>query len=185
MQNKNNEIETITLGGGCFWCVEAVFQKIRGVILVESGYTGGASKNPSYEEICSGTSGHVEVCQISFDTKLISLETLLLIFWQTHDPTTLNRQGNDVGTQYRSVIFYHNQEQKVLAEKLKAHLGYEQTFDKPIVTSIEAFEVFYKAEEYHQNYYRNHPNQSYCHYIISPKLKKLETILNQIDNIEK
>jgi peptide-methionine (S)-S-oxide reductase len=163
--------EIATLGGGCFWCVEAVFLRIPGVLSVKSGYAGGKTKSPTYKEICTGTTGHAEVIQITFDPKKISFSQILDIFWHAHDPTTLNRQGNDVGTQYRSVIFYHNENQKAIAETSKKDSGY--LFKSPIVTEISALPDFYLAEDYHQNYFALNPQNSYCNYVILPKLDKL------------
>jgi peptide-methionine (S)-S-oxide reductase len=172
-QIKSSEpLETATLGAGCFWCVEAVFQDLKGVHSVISGYSGGHVPNPTYREVTSGRTGHAEVCQIVFDPSVIPYEDLLEIYWETHDPTTLNRQGADVGTQYRSVIFYHGPEQKRTAESLKKKLTAEGRFENPIVTEITAFEAFYEAEDYHQDYYSQNPNQPYCRVVISPKLKK-------------
>lgn len=166
--------DTATFGAGCFWCVEAVFQQIKGVVKVTSGYMGGEIKNPSYKEVCSGSTGHVEVCQIIFDPKEITYKDLLEAFWQTHDPTTYNRQGNDFGTQYRSVIFYHSDEQKQLAEKYKKELDISGAFEKPIVTAIEPSSAFYVAEDYHQNYYNQNSDAPYCSFMIKPKLEKFK-----------
>ena len=166
-----NQTELATYGGGCFWCTEAVFQRLNGVKSVVSGYAGGKNPNPTYEEVCTGTSGHAEVIQIEFDPSKISYESLLDIFWVAHDPTTLNRQGADVGTQYRSVIFYHNDRQKEAAEKSKKAAASQ--FKDPIVTEISPLPKFYKAEAYHQNYYNNNPNAGYCRVVIRPKLDKL------------
>lgn len=171
-----NKMDTITLGTGCFWCSEAIFQDLKGVISVNPGYSGGLKYNPTYNEVCSGETGHAEVVQIVFDSTIISLTDLLGVFWQIHDPTTLNRQGADIGTQYRSVIFYHNISQKETAEKLKDDLIKSGSFKNSIVTEITAFERFYKAEEYHQNYYKQNPNQSYCTFVIGPKMEKFRKI---------
>ena len=161
--------EVATLGGGCFWCLEAVFEETRGVIDVVSGYTGGTLDNPSYEQVSNGATGHAEVVQVTFDPSIISYEALLKIFWLIHDPTTLNRQGNDVGTQYRSVIFYHDEKQKEQAEaSLKV---FSSKFTKPIVTEIKPLETFYKAEAYHQDYFKNNPAQGYCVFVVSPKVQ--------------
>jgi peptide-methionine (S)-S-oxide reductase len=165
-----------TFGTGCFWCTEAVFQQLKGVKSVVSGYSGGTAANPSYEQVCTGATGHAEVCQIEYDPHLISYEELLEVFFNTHDPTTLNRQGNDVGTQYRSVIFYHDEEQRKTAEKVRNELEAKKVFKQPIVTEITAFKHFYPAEDYHQNYFRNNPNQGYCRYVIAPKLAKFEKV---------
>ena len=167
-------IETITLGNGCFWCTEAVFQQVNGVISVASGYSGGHVVNPTYEQVCEKNTGHAEVLQVKFDTTLLSVDELLEIFWQTHDPTTLNRQGNDVGPQYRSVIFYHNQHQKERAEYFKKQLDGSGAYSDPIVTAIEPFTNFYIAENYHQNYYNQNGSQPYCYFVIRPKLEKFE-----------
>ena len=167
-------MEITTLGSGCFWCTEAVFQQLKGVKSVVSGYSGGHVKNPSYNQVTTGTTGHAEVCQIEFDPQQISFEEILEVFFNTHDPTTLNRQGNDYGPQYRSVIFYHNEEQKEIAEKMKHELDSSEQFKNPIVTEITAFDAFYPAEDYHQNFFRNNPAQGYCRYVIAPKLEKFE-----------
>ena len=177
-EEKLNQIEIATLGAGCFWCVEAVFERIDGVIDVVSGYTGGKTKNPSYKEVISGKTGHVETAQISFDKTKISYDQILEIFWLSHDPTTLNRQGNDVGTQYRSAIFFHNLNQKNIAEKSLKEKSNSRIFKNRIVTTIEKLDVFYEAENYHQDYFNNNPNAPYCQYIILPKLKKLNLIQN-------
>jgi peptide-methionine (S)-S-oxide reductase len=168
--------DTATFGTGCFWCTEAVFQELKGVLKVTSGYSGGTVKNPSYEEVCSGETGHAECLQIIYDPKVISFDELLEVFWEAHDPTTLNRQGNDVGTQYRSVIFYHNEEQKRKAEEYKLKLDKSGAFNSPIVTEITSFTHFYAAENYHQDYYRLHGNQPYCSFVIRPKVEKFEKV---------
>ncbi len=170
-------METITLGGGCFWCMEAVFQRLEGVLSVTSGYSGGNTLFPSYQEVCSGTTLHAEVVQIVFDNKNLSAEDLLYVFFAVHDPTTLNRQGNDVGTQYRSVIFYHNTTQKDTAVRLIKEIG--GAFDAPIVTQVEPVSVFYKAESYHQNYYQNHPDLPYCKMMIMPKIHKMASVFTE------
>lgn len=169
-------LETATFGGGCFWCTEAIFQEVNGVFSVVSGYSGGNVRNPSYREVTSGSTGHAEVIQIKFDPEVVSYLQLLEIFFKTHDPTTLNRQGADVGTQYRSVIFYHNSQQKEMAGKVKEALDKEKIWKDPIVTEISEFSAFYKAEDYHQNYFENNPNQAYCQFVIVPKLEKLEKL---------
>lgn len=169
-------LEKATFGSGCFWCTEAIFENLNGVTSVVSGYAGGHVDNPTYEEVCTGTTGHAEVTQITYDPNIISFDELLEVFWKTHDPTTLNRQGNDVGTQYRSVIFCHNEEQKELAEKYKAELDKSGAWDDPIVTEISPFTNFYVAEEYHQDYYMNNPNQGYCAFVIAPKLEKFKKV---------
>jgi peptide-methionine (S)-S-oxide reductase len=172
----DKKLEKATFGSGCFWCTEAIFERVKGVYSVISGYSGGKTDNPTYDEVCSETTGHAEVIQIEYDPEEITYDKILEIFWQTHDPTTLNRQGADIGTQYRSVIFYHNDEQKNLAEKYKSELDKSGAWDKPIVTQIAALDKFYKAEEYHQNYYEKNPNQGYCAFVIAPKLEKYKKI---------
>lgn len=165
--------ETITLGAGCFWCIEAVYQELKGVSEVVSGYSGGAIANPTYHQVCSGSTGHAEVVQVVFDPDVIALEDILDVFWRTHDPTTLNRQGPDVGTQYRSAIFYHSEQQREIAEKSKREADAAGIWSSPIVTEISPFTQFYVAEDYHQNFYRQNPNQPYCFVMIDPKLKQL------------
>lgn len=164
--------EMATFGAGCFWCVEAVFERLPGVQSVVAGYTGGTTKNPTYKEVCSGTTGHAEVARITYDPSVIPYERLLAMFWKSHDPTTLNKQGADVGTQYRSVIFYHDDAQRKAAEKSLKEA--QKDFDDPIVTRIEPLKDFYEAENYHQDYYNNNPNAPYCTFVIRPKLKKLK-----------
>ena len=166
--------ETITLGGGCFWCVEAVFQRVEGVLDVKPGYAGGHVKNPTYKEICTGKTGHAEVAQIRFDNTKISLAQIFNIFWQAHDPTTINRQGNDIGTQYRSVIFYHNNEQKSKAIKSKLSAKESGYWRDKIVTEITKLNNYSDAEDYHHDYYNQNSNQPYCIFVIKPKLDKLE-----------
>ncbi len=161
-----------TLGNGCFWCTEAIFQQLNGVIKVTSGYSGGHVENPSYKEVCTGTTGAAECLNIEYDPSTISFEDILEVFWQTHDPTTLNRQGADAGTQYRSVIFYRNDEQKTIAENYMAQLDKSGSFADPIVTTLEPFAVFYPAETYHQNYYNDNGSQGYCQFVIRPKVEK-------------
>jgi peptide-methionine (S)-S-oxide reductase len=175
---KDSSYETATFGAGCFWCVEAVFLQINGVKSVVSGYSGGSVKNPTYKEICTGLTGHAEVCQIVYDPKVVSYATLLQAFFLSHDPTTLNRQGNDVGTQYRSVIYYHNKDQKQLSEQIKKELDASGAFNQPIVTEISPLGIFYQAEDYHQNYYNQNDNQPYCQFVIKPKLEKFEKVFN-------
>lgn len=175
-QQKDTVYEKATLGSGCFWCTEAIFSRVEGVKEVVSGFSGGHTKNPSYKEVCTGNTGHAEVVQVTFDPKVISYPEILEIYWKMHDPTQLNRQGNDVGTQYRSVIFYHSQEQKQHAENLKATLEDAKIWDKPIVTQIVAFDKFYPAEDYHADYYENNPNQGYCRFVITPKVEKFEKL---------
>ena len=172
----NDTIETATFGTGCFWCTEAIFQQLEGVIKVTSGYSGGHVVNPTYEQVCNKTTGHAECLNIEYDKSKITFEELLEVFWKSHDPTTLNRQGNDEGPQYRSAIFYHNEEQKEKAEKYKAQLDESGVFDKPIVTEITPFDVFYPAENYHQNYYNNNGSQPYCSYVIRPKVEKFKKV---------
>jgi len=171
---SSSNLETATFGAGCFWCVEAVFQRLEGVEKVISGYAGGHVDNPSYHQVCNGQTGHAEVAQISFDVSKISYEELLDVFWSTHDPTTLNRQGNDAGTQYRSVIFYHNEHQKVTAEKSKNNIEQIKLYDHPIVTEIVPLTKFYPAEDYHQNYFNDNPMQPYCAFLINPKVAKFK-----------
>ncbi|HYC86122.1 MAG TPA: peptide-methionine (S)-S-oxide reductase MsrA [Chryseosolibacter sp.] len=179
-ENVNDQnLETATFGSGCFWCTEAIFQNVDGVYKVESGYSGGKVKNPTYKEVCSGLTGHAEVIQIKFNPAEVSYDELLEIFWKTHDPTTLNRQGADVGTQYRSVVYYHNDKQKQLAEHYKKELEENQVFSDPIVTEISPFSVFYKAEDYHQNYYNLNSSQPYCSYVIQPKLEKFKKVFKE------
>jgi peptide-methionine (S)-S-oxide reductase len=167
-----NKKEIATLGGGCFWCLEAVYLQLKGVEKVESGYMGGAGANPSYEQVCSGRTGHAEVVQITFDPALISFQDILDVFFTIHDPTTLNRQGNDIGSQYRSVVFYHTSEQKQLTEKNIVELNASKIWGKEIVTEVMPAEVFYCAEDYHQNYFAQNPNQSYCQVVVAPKVAK-------------
>jgi peptide-methionine (S)-S-oxide reductase len=175
--------ETATLGTGCFWCTEAVFQELKGVIKVTSGYSGGSVANPSYEQVCTKTTGHAEVIQVVFDPAVISFDELLEVFWQTHDPTTLNRQGADAGPQYRSVIFYHSPEQKEKAERYKVALDKSGAFNDPIVTEISPYKNFYAAEDYHQNFYNNNSDYGYCRIVIRPKLDKFEKVFK--DKIKK
>ena len=173
MSENRTDNETATLANGCFWCSEAIFKRLKGVKSVLPGYSGGQVKNPSYEQVCSGRTGHAESIQIEFDPKIINFEKILDIFWRTHDPTTLNRQGNDVGTQYRSAIFYHDQKQKEIAEKSKNALENEGTYKDSIVTEITPYSDFYVAEDYHKNYYENNQNAPYCNFVINPKVSKL------------
>ncbi len=169
-------LQTATLAGGCFWCLEAVFLELRGIETVASGYAGGVVPHPSYEQVCTGNTGHAEVVQVTFDPAVISYRELLEIFFTIHDPTTLNRQGADEGTQYRSAIFYHTPEQKATAEQVIAALGAERVWERPIVTQVVPFEVSYPAEEYHRDYYRRNPGQGYCRAVIAPKVSKLRKI---------
>jgi peptide-methionine (S)-S-oxide reductase len=170
--STTNTMELATFGGGCFWCMEAVFERLNGVESVTSGYAGGNKDKPTYREVCSGNTGHAEVIQIAFDAKKVTYDKLLEIFWAAHDPTTVNQQGADIGTQYRSVIFYHSEAQKAAADKSKETAQWR--FPAPIVTEIVPLATFYKAEDYHQDYFRNHPNAPYCAVVISPKLEKLK-----------
>lgn len=172
-ETDNLNLDTATFGAGCFWCVEAVFQQMKGVHKVESGYAGGFIDNPTYKQVCSGQTGHAEVARIWFDSSIISYETLLEIFWHSHDPTTLNRQGADEGTQYRSVIYYHNDEQKTMAEASKSATDTSGLWPNPIVTEITAVPTYYPAENYHQNYLNNNPNQPYCSAVVGPKVQKV------------
>ncbi|TPG40154.1 peptide-methionine (S)-S-oxide reductase MsrA [Flavobacterium pectinovorum] len=176
-QNKKaSNLETITLGGGCYWCVEAVYENLDGVKSVVSGFSGGKVANPSYEEVCTGTTGHAEVVQITYDKNVTDINEIFKVFFTVHDPTTLNRQGADVGTQYRSIIFYKNEEQKKAAQSIIAELNKAKVYDSPIVTKVEPFKAFYKAEDYHQNYYANNKNQPYCKMVIQPKIEKFEKV---------
>lgn len=171
---KNDSLEITTLGAGCFWCVEAVYQNVEGVISVQSGYSGGHVKNPSYKEVCNGTTGHAEVCQITFDPRKVSFAQILEVFFGTHDPTTLNRQGADVGTQYRSAIFYHSPEQQKVAELAVKAANESGNWPDPIVTEVTAFSAFYPAEDYHNDYYSLHGEQPYCQMVIRPKVEKFK-----------
>lgn len=180
LPNKVSKTDTAVFGGGCFWCVEAIYVELKGVLSVTSGYSGGNIEKPSYRQVCSGTTGHAEVCQIIYDPAVISFDKLLEVFWTIHDPTQLNRQGNDVGTQYRSVIFYSNAAQRELAESYKAKLNKENTFDKPVVTEIIPLKAFYKAEDYHQDYFANNGNAPYCSVVIAPKVEKFRKVFGQI-----
>jgi peptide-methionine (S)-S-oxide reductase len=172
-------METAIFGAGCFWCVEAQFQLLNGVESVASGFSGGTTKNPTYKEVCTGTTGHAEVCEIKYNPTIISFEELLAAFWKAHDPTQLNRQGNDIGTQYRSVIFYVNDQQKQLAEKYKKELGNSGIWENPIVTEISPFTEFYKAEDYHTNYFNLHGEESYCQFVVSPKVDKFKKVFKE------
>ena len=192
-QDKSNmdpeQVEVATLGGGCFWCTEAVFSEIRGTVKVEPGYSGGESANPTYEQVSTGTTGHAEVVQITFQTDVISFREVLEAFFAMHDPTTLNRQGADVGTQYRSVVLYHSTEQRATDEKLIEELDKTGVFAAPIVTQIEPFKAFYKAENYHKDYFKDHPEQPYCKLVIAPKITKLREYflgkLKKVNNADK
>ncbi|UUW08411.1 peptide-methionine (S)-S-oxide reductase MsrA [Flavobacterium plurextorum] len=176
VKKQTNNLETITIGGGCYWCVEAVYENLIGVKSVVSGFAGGKTNNPSYEEVSSGNTGHAEVVQITYDKSITSLDEIFKVFFTVHDPTTLNRQGADVGTQYRSVILYKNEAQKTEAKSIIATLNKAKVYDSPIVTTVEPLTQFYKAEAYHQNYYENNKNQRYCQLVIQPKIEKFEKI---------
>jgi peptide-methionine (S)-S-oxide reductase len=175
-QSTSDDLKQATFGNGCFWCTEAVFQNLRGVVRVVSGYTGGHVEEPTYRQVCEATTGHAEVVQITYDPAAIGYAELLEVFWKTHDPTTLNRQGNDVGPQYRSVIFYHDDKQRELAEKYKKDLDTSGAWERPIVTEISPLTNFYPAEDYHQNYYNDNPMQPYCLFGIRPKLEKFKAV---------
>ena len=175
----HSDTEVATLGGGCFWCLEAVFDELKGVAHVESGYSGGAVPNPSYRQVCTGTTGHAEVVRITFDPVILSFREILEVFFTIHDPTTLNRQGADVGTPYRSVIFYHGEGQKEIAEQMIRELDGAHLWDEPIVTEVTPFEAFYQAEEYHQEYYQQNKEQPYCHIVIAPKLAKFRELYGE------
>ena len=189
MEEKNDHVlmnssgegkyEKATLGGGCFWCTEAVFKEVKGVLEVQPGYSGGHIKNPAYREVTTGRTGHAEVVQITFDPAVVSFGKILEYFFATHDPTTLNRQGADVGTQYRSAIFYHSPEQKLAAEKLILQLENERAFDRPIVTEVTPFTAFYKAEDYHKDYFERNGGQPYCRLVVAPKVEKIKKILKK------
>lgn len=176
VQAQGKKTEKATFGMGCFWCTEAIFQRLKGVVSVKSGYEGGTLSNPTYEEVCTGATGHAEVLEITYNPLVISYDELLEVFWKSHDPTTLNRQGADSGTQYRSVIFYHSAEQKASAEKYKAELNKTNAFGKKVVTAIETAKPFYVAENYHQNYFNKNGSEPYCRLVIQPKIEKLEKI---------
>lgn len=173
---QNSNLTKATFGEGCFWCSQAIFERVKGVKSVYAGYSGGTTDDPIYEEVCTGKTGYAEVVQITFNPKVVSYDELLKIFWKTHDPTTLNRQGNDVGTQYRSVIFYHNNEQKEKAEHYKEALDKSGAYSNPIVTQIVPFKKFYKAEDYHQDYFEKNPTQGYCSFVIAPKVEKFKEV---------
>jgi peptide-methionine (S)-S-oxide reductase len=177
-KSKPANMEFATLGGGCFWCTEAIYKELKGVVSVTSGYSGGDVVNPSYREVCTGRTGHAEVIEIEFDPSVISFSELLEVFFSTHDPTTLNRQGGDVGTQYRSVIFYHNPEQKKAADSVIDHLNQDSVFGKPVVTEVVKWKNFFPAEDYHQDYFENNPLQSYCQVVIVPKIEKFRKIFS-------
>lgn len=177
--NMKDNLELATFGGGCFWCVEAIFERVNGVHTVESGYSGGHVRNPDYKQVTSGTTGHAEVVQISYDPGVVSYVELLEIFFKTHDPTTLDRQGADVGTQYRSIVLYHNDQQRAVASEFIKKLTAEGVWNDAIVTSVEPFEAFYSAETYHQEYFENNPNQGYCRLVINPKMEKFEKVFKE------
>ncbi len=177
--DMKEKYETATFGGGCFWCTEAIFERVKGVQTVESGYSGGTVSNPDYKMVTSGTTGHAEVVQITFDPAVVTFTELLEIFFKTHDPTTLNRQGADVGTQYRSIVLYHNEQQRSLTQQIIKELDSEGIWKDPIVTAVEPFKQFYSAEAYHQEYFENNPNQGYCRVVITPKLEKFEKIFKE------
>jgi peptide-methionine (S)-S-oxide reductase len=179
MSSSSDKLQTIYLGEGCFWCTEAFFQRINGVISVESGYGGGFVENPTYEQVCDKNTGHVEIAKIVFDPAIVPFKDILEVFWKTHDPTTLDRQGNDVGPQYKSVIYYVSEAQKTEALAYKEALDKSGAFDAPIVTTIEPFQNYYPAENYHQNYYNNNTNQGYCRFVIAPKLEKFEKVFKE------
>jgi peptide-methionine (S)-S-oxide reductase len=181
--SQSNALQIATLGGGCFWCIEAVYSELKGVVKAESGYAGGSVENPTYEQVCSDETGHAEVVQITFDPSVISFRQILQIFFTVHDPTTLNRQGADVGNQYRSVIFYRGEEQRKIAEQVIQEINKEKIWGKPVVTQLVPFTDFYKAEDYHQEYYRNNPSQPYCQVIITPKVTKFRK--NYFDKLKK
>ncbi len=176
--NEMPKIETAVFGSGCFWCTEAVFQRLDGVLSVESGYAGGNTENPSYEEVCSGRTGHAEVCRITYDSNVVSFDELLEVFWKTHDPTTLNKQGNDTGTQYRSVIFFNGEAQKEKAEYYKRELNASGAWKDPVVTEISPLVNFYRAEEYHHDYFNRNPFQGYCAFVIAPKVEKFKKVFH-------
>jgi peptide-methionine (S)-S-oxide reductase len=178
-KNKNMNLETITLGAGCFWCVESVFLELKGVEKVVSGYSGGFKENPTYKEVCDGSTGHAEVAQITFNPETVSFREILEVFFLVHDPTTLNRQGNDVGTQYRSAIYYHSPQQKEMAENTIKELNTSGAWNSPIVTEVKAFEKFWPAEDYHQNYYNLNAGQPYCQYVVRPKLEKFRKVFRE------
>ena len=181
MSDSKPGLETATFGAGCFWCVEAVFQSVDGVDSVESGYAGGSVPSPTYEQVCGGDTGPAEVCRVRFDPAMVAYEKLLEIFWKTHDPTTLNRQGNDVGTQYRSVIFTHNDRQRAKAEEIRKKLDASGAWGKPIVTQILPAPEFHRAEEYHQDYYARNPAQGYCRFVIAPKVEKFREVFPEAE----
>jgi peptide-methionine (S)-S-oxide reductase len=180
MTTETKTLEMATLAGGCFWCLEAVYLELKGVEKVVSGYTGGSVLNPTYKQVCGGNTGHAEVVQIAYDPSIVSYDELLKIFFTIHDPTTLNRQGYDVGTQYRSAIYYHNAEQKAIAQKVIAEITAAKIWDDPIVTEVTALPTFYPAEDYHQNYFENNPNQPYCRAVVAPKVVKFRKMFSHL-----
>lgn len=177
-----SNLQKATLGGGCFWCLEAVYQQVRGVIHVESGYAGGQILNPDYDSVCTGKTGHAEVVRVEFNAGVISYRTILDIFFAIHDPTTLNRQGNDIGSQYRSVIYAHDHQQRMIAQEVIQQLTKDNIFDQPIVTELADLPTYYKAEEYHQNYFNDHPDQGYCAFVVSPKVSKFRKQFSELLN---
>ena len=179
---SESNLQKATLGGGCFWCLEAVYQQVRGVVHVESGYAGGQTLNPDYDSVCSGQTGHAEVVQIEFDPDVLTYQKILEIFFAIHDPTTLNRQGNDIGSQYRSVIYAHDQEQRMMAQNIIKQLTQGNIFDQPIVTELADLPTYYRAEDYHQNYFNNHPDQGYCAFVVSPKVSKFRKQFSELLN---
>jgi len=179
---SESNLQKATLGGGCFWCLEAVYQQVRGVVHVESGYAGGQTLNPDYDSVCSGQTGHAEVVLIEFDADVLTYQKILEIFFAIHDPTTLNRQGNDIGSQYRSVIYAHDQEQRMIAQNIIEQLTQENIFDQPIVTELADLPTYYRAEDYHQNYFNNHPDQGYCAFVVSPKVSKFRKQFSELLN---
>ena len=178
-QEQENRYETATLGGGCFWCTEAVYSEMKGVVKVVPGYSGGHIKNPAYREVTTGRTGHAEVVQITFDSEVAGFADILEVFFMTHDPTTLNRQGNDVGTQYRSAIFYHNEEQKKTAEKVIELFEKEKIYQDPLITEVTSFDAFYLAEDYHHNYFERNRNQPYCRFVVGPKVEKFKKVFKE------
>ena len=179
---SESNLQKATVGGGCFWCLEAVYQQVRGVVGVESGYAGGQTLNPDYDAVCTGQTGHAEVVLIEFDADVLTYQKILEIFFAIHDPTTLNRQGNDIGSQYRSVIYAHDQEQRMMAQNIIEQLTQENIFDQPIVTELADLPTYYRAEDYHQNYFNNHPDQGYCAFVVSPKVSKFRKQFSELLN---
>lgn len=175
-----SKLELATLGGGCFWCLEAVFSQLKGIEICESGYSGGSDPNPNYDKVCSGKTGHAEVVRLHFDPEVINFRKILAVFFAIHDPTTLNRQGNDIGTQYRSVIFYHSEEQREAAEQFMQELGNRKIFNAPLVTELKPAETYFPGETYHQQYFENNPMQPYCAYVVAPKLEKAEDLFGDL-----